>query len=233
MPRKKKGVSRKVYVAISLLIIVVISISAIIYAYETHPPVVNSVVGVKVGDTFIYSLTGTVYLYAANATIPDSFNQFNNTNYYKVEVTAVNGTLVSIATEWRFNNGTSINNAQQIDLPSGNLTDANGFWGIYNPNINKNDLIRPAGTDGITVNGTSEVDYPNSTRTSNYWSIQHSFFDQNDPTLQTTLLQATSVYFDKQTGIMLDLVSTEEYSNPAMATIVTWKLVASNVWTVL
>ena len=46
-----------------------------------------------------------------------------NTDYYKVTITDVNGTTVSMDTLWRFINGTEITVPQTIDLSNGHKTD--------------------------------------------------------------------------------------------------------------
>jgi hypothetical protein len=50
---------------------------------------------------------------------------------------------------WRFTNGTERNYQQTINLANGMQTNQyTGFWALYAPNLNLNDLIRPSGADG-------------------------------------------------------------------------------------
>jgi hypothetical protein len=230
MYRRKKGTSKKIYVAVVLLVALLVASGALIYAALTTPkPVVP---GVHVGDTFTYSLHGTSVLYSLDAVEPEGFSQYNQTDYFKVIITGVNGSVVSLDTEWRFTNGTSITGDQTIDLANGQQTDDNGFWAIYASNLQKNDLIRPRGYDGLIVNSTDYETYVNSTRVRDLSSIENSFFDTTDPTQSTWRNDIVNIYFDQQTGMLETLTNVQQYNNPTMALAITWKLVASSVWQV-
>jgi hypothetical protein len=106
------------------------------------------VAGVNAGDSFTYSLKGTSTITGLNAVDIPAFSQFNKTDYYKITIIDVNGTLVSFDTTWRFIDGTEITGKQTIDLSNGQKTDSNGFWAIYAANLNVGDLLRPTGYDG-------------------------------------------------------------------------------------
>ena len=70
-------------------------------------------VGVNVGDTFTYKLTGDSILFSSDASTPAYLSEYNETNYYQVIITGVNGSVVSFDTIWQFTNGTAI---QQLRL---------------------------------------------------------------------------------------------------------------------
>ena len=223
--------SKKVYIAIFLLAILIVATAAIIYATQILTPSVKAAVpGVNVGDTFTYSLKGASKLIGPDAVTPDYFYQFNETDYYKVTITAVNGSVVSFDTVWRFTNGTEIQKAQKVDVSTG--FDSQEFWAIYASNLNKNDLLRPNGNDGLIVNSTDSRAYANSNRETNYWSIENQFFNINDPTYSTQRYDYLNVFFDKQTGILVNLNNVQQYNNPQMNTIITWKLTNSTAWDV-
>jgi hypothetical protein len=223
----KKAISKKVYIAIFLLVLLVgIAVAAVVYTTQTSS---SSVVpGVKVGDAFTYKLTGTSVLFSTDAVTPDYFSQYNNTDYYKVTITGINGSVVSFDTVWQFTNGTAVQNSEWVDLSTG--ADNGDFWAIYAPNLNVNNLLRPKGYDGLIVNSTDTKTYSNSTRSSNFWSIEHEFYDINDPTYNTARYDFTSVYFDKQTGMLVTYNNVQEYNNPQYNLIITWQLTNTTVW---
>lgn len=231
MAIKRKGSSKKVYIAIFLLFILIVATAAIIYA--TQPaPVKGAVVGIHVGDGFTYSIVGASTLTDIDAVETPGFSLYNQTDYYKITITGVNGTSVSFDILWRFINGTEITGKQTIDLSNGQKTDSNGFWAIYTSNLNVKDLLRPTGFDGLTVNLTDTKAYTDSTRERNFWFIENQFFDVNDPTHSTLRYDYTGVYFDKQTGMLETLVNYQEYNKPAKTEVITWTLVNSTVWVV-
>jgi hypothetical protein len=224
--------SKKVILVIVLLSVLVVAAIAAVYFTQLAPPRVD--VGVKVGDTFTYSLQGTCILIGIDATEPAGFSDINATDYYKVIITDINGTSVTLDTIWRFKNGTEETAVQTINLSNGEKTDttARGFWQIYAANLNLNDLLRPTGYDGMIVNSTDTKTYASGTRDRNFFSTQGTFYDIKDPTQSTWRIEYTAVYFDKQTGMMDVLTNIQEYNNPQYRLIINWNLVDSSVWDV-
>ncbi len=230
MFKKKKGLSKKVYLAIILLVVLVAASAAVILA--TQPaPVKAAVVGVQVGDTFTYSLKSASSLGIGAVDTP-GFSQYNDTDYFKVTITDVNGTSVSMDTAWRLLNGTESDAHQTIDISTGAKTDPNGFWAIYPSNLNVNDLLRPTGFDGVTVNKTDTQTYADSTRPRNYFPMDGEFFDVRDPTHNTLMYDSRDINFDKQTGMLTYFIDYAQYNNPQMTEVITWTLVNSSVWVV-
>jgi hypothetical protein len=189
-------------------------------------------VGVHAGDTFTYSLKGYATLSTIDAVIPAGFDINNQTDYYKVTITGVTGTTVSLSTEWRFLNGTALNDNQNIDLSNGNKTSSSGFWAIYASNLKVSDYIRPNGADMQIVNKTDTYTYANSVRSRNFFEVGNEFYDINDPTHNTLRYDYMGVYFDKETGILTSLNNIQSYNNPQMQLAVTWTLTSSSVWNV-
>ena len=188
--------------------------------------------GLKVGDTFTYNLTGSTVLGSGDTVIPAEFYQYNETNYFRVTVTEVNGTQVDLSTTWAFYNGTQVTRPQILDLSNGGEADQNGFFAVYSPDLKVNALIHPKGDDGLIVNSTSTQEFANSSRTMNYWSIEKEFIDSSDPTANTMRNEFMGVYFDEQTGILYKLTHIEFYTNPEIELTITWQLISSNVWVV-
>lgn len=223
--------SKKVYIAIILLVVLIAATAAIIFA--TQPaPVKAAAVGVHAGDSFTYSIMGTSNLTSLDAVDTPGFSQYNQTDYYMITMTGVNGTSVSFDTVWRFQNGTEISGNQAIDLSNGNKTVYSGFWAIYASNLKVGDLLRPSGYDGITVNTTDTKTYADSTRERNFMFTGGESFLATDPTQNTLRYDFIRVYFDKQTGMLETLTWITDYNNPEMTEVISWKLTSSSVWAV-
>jgi hypothetical protein len=218
--------SKKVNIAIVLLIVLIGSVAAVIYLTQ-GTSVKEAIIGVNVGDTFTYSITGTSTLGLGSSESP-GFSELNNTDYYRVAITDVNDSLVSLDTIWRFKNGTEVINQQTIDLSNGMKTDENGFWAIYASNLDKNDLLRPTGFDELIVNSTDSL----GGRQTNFFSIENEFRDITDPTSSTFRYDYIGVNFDKQTGVAITINNVQQYNNPPKNQVITYQLISSSVWTV-
>ncbi len=226
---RKKGHSKKLILAVLLIVVLIAASAAIVYATMFSAKKVE--VGVHVGDSFTYSLKGSSSL-GLGAYDSPGFDQYNATEYYKITITGVEGTVVSMDTLWRFQNGTEVSRPQTIDIASGNKTDPNGFWALYPANLNKNDLLRPKGFDNQVVNATETKTYADSTRMRNFWWIENEFQDMTDPTHNTFMYDYRNIYFDQKTG-MLDVFSDyQEFNNPQKIEVITWTLVNCTVWNV-
>jgi hypothetical protein len=221
----------KMYLAVILIIIIVsVAGAAIAYSFMTAK---NYEAGVKVGDTFTYSLKGYVELTGLDATITPGFDIYNTTDYYKVTITDItNKTTVTMQSDWKFLNGTTLTTTQTIDVANGNKTDNTGFWAIYPTNLNKAELLRPYGYDGNIVNNTDTATYANETRSRCYWYINNQFSDVNDPTGSTVMYDYRNIFFDRQTGMLTSLVNYQVYNNPQKTQEIEWTLIASSVWQV-
>jgi len=219
----------KRYLAIILAIILIGAVAAAAYVVLSAPQVT---VGVQVGDTFTYSIKGIVQLTGLEATPSPGFEQYNQTDYYKVVVTNVNGTSVTLDTTWRFLNGTEINKQQTIDIANGNKTDEYGFWALYPANLKTGDLLRPKGYDGKTVNNTYSAVWSSGNRTSNFWFINGQFQDTNDPTGSTLMYDYLYIYFDQKTGMMTGMQNYRYYNNPERSENTIYTLTNSSVWQV-
>ena len=198
----------------------------------TYTPFSLSGNNLTVGDTFTYKLTGSSVLGSTDVVTPAYLSQENDTDYYKVTITEINGPHVSLNALWRFLNGTQIESSQIIDLSDGIVSDPNGFWAIYTPNLNVNDLLHPNGSDKLIVNSTGTQKFASSTRTRNFWSTTNQFVDPNDPSGNTMREDYLGVYFDKQTGMLESLTNIQFYTNPEIEITISWQLTSSNVWAV-
>lgn len=220
----------KLYLAIILVVILIGSVGAAAYVAMSGPKPVT--VGVKVGDTFIYSIKGMVDLTGLNAVPTPGFDTYNQTDYYKVTITAVDNTSVTMDTTWRFLNGTELKSPQTLNLANGNKTDNYGFWALYASNLQKTNRLRPEGADGNIVNNTYSAPYSSGNRTTNFWFINNEFQDQNDPTGSTLRYNYLNIYFDQPTGMLVTLQQYDYYNNPERQETVIWTLTNSTVWQV-
>lgn len=224
MTYQKKS-SKKWPIAIALIVILSVATGAALYL--TLPEIVVDV-GVKAGDTFTYSLSSQVQLNAANATMDPGFDLYNQTDYYKITITGVTGTNVSMTNEWRFLNGTTVNYQQTVDIATGAKSDENGFWAIYPSNLKIGSLLRPKGYDGQIVNNTDTT----KPRAVNSWHIENAFTDPSDQTGETMRYDYVNIYFDRQTGMMMTYTNYQIYTNPSKTEAIFWTLKSSSVWEV-
>jgi hypothetical protein len=185
-----------------------------------------------VGDTFTYKLTGSTVLGSDGAVTPQEFMQYNDTNYYQVKVTAIQGNQVTLETLWQFKNGTQATNPQVIDLSTGSCAELGGFTYLYPANLNVSDQLYPQETSKLIVNSTSTQQYAHSTRTTNYWATEDEFLDTADQTGNTVRYDYIAVTFDKQTGMLDQLTRIEFFTDPEIQLTTTWQLSSSNVWEV-
>jgi len=238
MPRRKKSHSKR-YAGVVFAVIIIILVAVAFFYFtlnskqtstSTANPAPN--VPLAVGDTFTYNLKGSAVVGSSDVVIPNEFMQFNNTNYYQVTVTGINGTQVSLETLWDFNNGTQTDSAQIIDLASGRFADPNGFCYLYLSNLNVSNLLYPQGTEKLIVNSTSTQEFVNSSRATNCWSEEDQYVDTSDSSGNTIRDDLVTVNFDKQTGMLDNLTRVEFFTNPQIELITTWQLDSSNVWAV-
>lgn len=233
--RKKKGVNKKVIFAIVLLAVIVVAVASVVIFSSQNQSQKNNptgvIVGVKVGDYFTYSLTGEA-TGPVPSTVTTDFSIYNDTSYYKVTVTAINGTTVYLDTDWVFLNGTTVNSPQTIDLASGIMSDQNGFYGLYPADMKVNETIYPHVYQDVWVNGTQPITWSSGVRETNYYTTSSLLYYSLDPTMSTQCSTYDDIAFDKTTGILTSLVAISDYNNPELQTTIIWSLTDTNAWQV-
>jgi hypothetical protein len=234
---KIKGVIRmakrksRLFLTIAVVLIAVILLALVIFLGTQSNQDLTP--GVKAGDEFIYDINGSWNSIDPNATVPLQFFQLNMTDWYKVTITNVNGSKVSIDTEWRFENGTEVNTTGYVNIESGTVFPTGGFWPIYASNLKVNDRARPSGMEQIIVNETDTKEYAAGViRETNFLNQEREYYDADDPTGSTTWTNLITIQFDKQAGILVQLSDISIYNNPQLILTTTWKLKESNVWAV-
>ena len=214
-------------ILLAILVVIIIVVAFMVYAY------LGSHRGLNVGDEFTYAIKGFWSSQDPDVTPSESFFELNMTEWFKVTVTAVSDTEVSINTTWLFNNGTEVKATSNTNLETGITYPSEGFWPIYAPNLKAGDYIRPIGPDRSTINETQTRDYgAGVTRETNLVSLMQESYDANDPTYTRTLTEYTNTHFDKQTGMLVELRYTSVYTNPELRLTALWTIRDTSVWTI-
>jgi hypothetical protein len=227
MGRKQSRLKLYAVVVLVAVILLALVVFLVIQPSQGRAP------GVKVGDEFVYDIIGTYSPDSANASVPENFYQLNMTEWYKITVTDVNSSKVSVDTVWRFTNGTELNQPCTVDINTGTTYPSSGFWAIFAANLKVNDVLRPSGMEQATINETRTTEYgAGVTRETNVVTQVRSYTDQDDPTGSTTMNEIVTIQFDKQTGMLVRLADVSIYNNPQITLNISWKLEESNVWTV-
>lgn len=231
MAIKKNSSHKKLIGAIILVVVLAISTAAAVYLYQKSPSNSNtSLVGVQVGDTFTYNITGSASDSVPNSIYP-GFYQLNQTKYYKVAVTGIEGDAVSLQVDWVFVNGTDISQQQTIDIATGMATNLYSFTFLYPANLKVNSMIYPVNST-VPVNATITQTYASSTRESCYYHVSTTQYYAQDPTQSTQRVLYDEVYFDRQTGMLTSFSELQVYNNPQLEVQVIYTLTNSNVWSV-
>jgi hypothetical protein len=178
--------------------------------------------GVAANDVFSYTEKSYWTSSDPTAIIPQNLLEVNNTVWYRVTVTQVASSNVSIFSTWFFTNNTSNGSSGIVDVASG-LTYGTDFYEIIGSNLNVGDLVHPTGTDMLTINATVPRIYQNVERDANLitWTIP--------PTSGNSQTETINLFADKATGMLVELNDTVSISSQTSYSII-WTLYSSNVW---
>jgi hypothetical protein len=181
--------------------------------------------GVSSGDEFTYEVK--VFYNSANqsATISQYQLDINKTDYFKVEITGVDGNDVSFNSIWRFINGTENKNQGSVDISTGFA--GGDFWAIIGSNMNAGNKLHPTGPDRVFINDTIIRNYePGGNRETNLVEITYTYYNEDDPSLFYN--EYSKTYFDKQTGMLVELEERVVFPDPLTTEKLTWKLIETN-----
>ncbi len=186
-------------------------------------------VGLKPGDTFTYSVTGS---YSSNAPVTDVPGEVINaeaSDYFKVTVTNVSSPNIGYTWVWHFINGTEQtgDGITNIEIPSESV---GPFTLIVSANLTTNDSIHPHFGPTIKFNETFRYTYTNYTRQTNRLQTQNQEANNQTSTIKYRTVN-TDTYYDQQTGMMVYFNEQTNYQNPTFETTITWKLLGQNAWT--
>jgi len=174
--------------------------------------------GVAEGDTFTYDLAGFWSSNDPRATIPQSLLELNETVDYQVKINGISGAEVIAYSAWHFKNGSEASALGNVNIETGV---GSGELLILAANLSANDRIHPKGQDTITINETVVRNYLGEDRETNHVMLS---FQENGNT------GTLNRYFDRETGMLVELRDETLYINPDRTIIVTWKIKQTSVW---
>jgi hypothetical protein len=213
---------KKIYIAILVFALSCFLISQINFAQAISP-------GVSPGNEFIYDIEFFWSSTNQSAIIRNEILDINSTDFFKLTITEVQDKEVSFQTIWRFINGTEIEGEGNINIETGSRS--GDFWPILGSNLNSGDRIRPLGFDHTIINDTITRNYgPGGNRDTNLVDLTFTYYNENDPSLIITDYSKT--YFDKQTGVLVEINEVTVLSEPLTTETLVWKLKETNIWIV-
>jgi hypothetical protein len=177
-------------------------------------------VGVSLGNTFVYDRTAVFTSDNGGLPSPDLL-EINQTSYIQVDITEVNGVVISSNVFTHFKNGTQLGGNVTCNIETGETTGGPPF---IESNLGPNSLVNPAASEPWAINETVTRTYKDSTRETNH--LRFEFNGTSD-----YVGEYTSVYdywFDKSTGACVEYTS--EFINYGATTIVSSKLISTNLW---
>ncbi len=180
-------------------------------------------VGVSPGNVFTYDLT--FYWNSTNPAdvAPAYLVAQNQTAYFQLTVETTTSTTVVIQTVWQLLNGTALNGTDVSEVSSG----ATGSIYVYAANLTAGGLLFPSATDlPYLINSTGFRSYPSGFRETNHIAV-------NNTNIEGYVYSYMDLYFDKQSGIVVEYTLTSVSSSTPNQTIAQHlALKESNTWVV-
>jgi len=182
--------------------------------------------GISQGDSFKYDLK---YLWSSTNpadVAPSDWVTKNQTDFFQVNVDVAVDTALRLTTIWRFLNGTELSGTQIEEV--GNNT-STGFIYIYAANLNAGGYLFPLATDlPFIINNTMFRIYENNEPR----AINHIQVNRTD--LADREYSYMDLYFDKETGVLVEATLTEVYSNQPRQTYTTKITIKeSSLWNIV
>jgi hypothetical protein len=209
--------------------ITIILIASLLFVVVQTASAQDIVSGVNPGDQFTYSVTGSYSSDAPLANVPEEVINAAASAYFKITIANVSNPNVGYTWLWHFTNGTDQtgDGITNIEIPSENI---GPFPLIVSANLTTDESIHPHFGPRSTFNETVMWTYTNYTRETN--RLETQFVEQNNQT-EVTKYRAVNrdTYFDKRTGMLVQLNDNTDYQNPTFTTTIAWKLIGQNVWT--
>ena len=201
----------KMLVASLLLLLLSATMVGGVWA-QTYAP------GVAEGDTFTYDITGFWSSTDPSVAVPQSLLELNETDYYEVIINGTAGAEVIATSTVHFKNGSETSFVSSLNLETG--VASGGALLILAANLRANDKIHN-GTDTVTINETVVRNYLGADRETNHLMLNYQ---------ENSITGTLDRYFDRETGVLVELRDETSYVNPAMTIIVSWKIKGTNVW---
>jgi len=179
--------------------------------------------GVSPGDNFLYTFNVFWNPPEPDQTAPANVMELNNTEWVKITVHETNGPIVIMNMTTHFKNETETNAQIWVNLLSG---EGNGFGYIIAPNLKSNQLAYHMGYDkGYSFLLREEF-------VKNYTFGERSVLRAlvNNTSSDEYVLISHDMYFDKETGVMLEWRITQVPKNAPEASIsLVWKIIEFHV----
>ncbi len=182
--------------------------------------------GVSTGDTFKYDLTVFWNSNQPGEVPPLDWIEQNQTDYFQINIQMAVGTTAVLQTSWRFLNGTVVNQTELTDVSGLNENITNSIY-LYAANLTAGGKLFPLAADlPWVINDSSYRSYGGNYRETNHIEV-------NRTDLEGEVYSYLSLYFDKQTGIIVESRSIDINTN-APTQVITRHLVLkeSSVWVV-
>lgn len=204
-------------------ILQVFALLLVLSVFASEEPLLTRtwVPGVAKGDYFIYEMYGVYTSNRPNATIKVPPFENNNTDWVRINVTEVSGSIVYQLYTIRFKNGTDYNFNLKTDLNPENARSmkfSDKGVPICAANLNIGDTLPTA---QLTINQTIIRAYQSGLRETNQasWNIPEDW---------------GHCYFDKKTGMLIELFRIHKFTNQATGETIekadVINLVRSNKW---
>jgi hypothetical protein len=179
----------------------------------------NFKAGVSPGDNFLYAFNVFWNPPYPDQAPPANVEELNNTEWVKITVHETTGPIVIMNMTTHFKNGTETNAQIWVNLLSG---EGNGFGYIIAPNLEAKHLAYHMGMDqGYSFLLKEELvkNYTFGERT-----VLHALV--NNTSSDEYVLITHDMYFDKETGVMLEWYITQvpKYAPTANISLV-WKII--------
>jgi hypothetical protein len=179
---------------------------------------------VSEGDSFVYEMSAEYVSTVSNETVEVPEFEANNTDWVRIDITGVNGSLISQVYTLRYKNGTDQVITGQTDLTNGSsyMQESGGFRGVpfCPPNLSAGDSLQ---TLQLTINETLTWSFPSGNR-----EVNHIYW--------TSSLEVGDLYFDRETGVLLDMYRQHAFINQVTGEVVKKadliKMESSNLWTI-
>jgi hypothetical protein len=206
---------KKIALSAFILTLLVASTAASVFAQPQAVP------GVYVGDTFTYQS-----IYYWNSTNPNdvvpAYLAAQNESTLQVTVQQVAGSTAVVEEVFTYKNGSQVSTTETDEVNSG----ITGTVLLYAANLTAGSLLFPGSELPYVINGTSFRDFAGEARQVNHIEV-------NNTGGEDTAYSYMDLYFDKQTGVLIEYYLTKVYTElPTQTTTQHLVLQDSNVWTI-
>ncbi len=188
------------FASVSLAVLTLLSVAVIPASGTTYTP------GVKAGDNVKYSNFNASWQSTdSTQRKPQFITDFQNTNFVLLGVQSVTGANVTAKLTWDFKNGTAERSQTlegSVRYGGGNLTVAGFLPLLVAGGLGTTDKVEDM-SNAPTFNSTITRTYAGASRDVNYLNVNQSSSGGG-----TSFSVHIQVYFDKITGVLLELSST-------------------------